>query len=90
MRDYTIRTTDQLKSLIRSFRDRAQAGQHEVAIKLGTSQQNISRLEREPGSMSLERFIRLLSALDIDLVLRDRRADTGQIRTSRETKKAEW
>jgi HTH-type transcriptional regulator/antitoxin HipB len=73
MRDYTVRTADQLTSLLRSFRNRRGKGQSQIAIELGTTQQEVSRLERDPAATSVERLMKVLAALEVDLVLRDRK-----------------
>ena len=75
MRNYTVRTADQLTSLLRSFRKRRGKGQSEIAVQIGTTQQEVSRLERDPTAMSVERLMKVLSALDVDLVLRDRKSE---------------
>jgi HTH-type transcriptional regulator/antitoxin HipB len=75
MRDYTVRTADQLTSMLRSFRNRRGKAQSEIAVQLGTTQQEISRLERDPIAMSVERLMKVLAALDVDLVLRDRKSE---------------
>ena len=73
MRDYTVKTPDQLAPLLRSFRKARGLNQSSAATLIGTTQQAISAIERDASSTSIERFIKLLAALDVELVLRDNR-----------------
>jgi HTH-type transcriptional regulator / antitoxin HipB len=84
MRDYTVRTGDQLASLLRSFRSSRQKRQAELATQLATRQQDISRLEQDPTAISVGRLMKLLAALEVDLVLRDRKQSPGDAATPAE------
>ena len=71
--DYPIRTPNQLRALITGFRDTAALSQRAFAQKLGITQQAVSAMEREPENMSVERLMKVLAALEVELVLRERR-----------------
>jgi HTH-type transcriptional regulator / antitoxin HipB len=70
--DYTVRTRDQLKTLLVAFRKAGKQTQAELAASLGVTQQALSALEGAPSSASFERILNLLSALNVDVVLRTR------------------
>lgn len=70
--DYPIRTSDQLAPVLRGFRSRRNLTQSQLAERLGLSQRLVSALERRPHRASFERVLRLLAALDVEVVLRDR------------------
>lgn len=70
MSDYTVRSAEQLPALLQAFRKSAGLSQADVAARLGVTQQTMSALERNAGSVSTERLMRLLSILGVELVLR--------------------
>jgi HTH-type transcriptional regulator / antitoxin HipB len=74
MQDYAVRAPSQLATLIAGFRKARKLSQRELASRLGTVQQSVSAFEREPGPASIERLLKTLAALDVELVLRDRQA----------------
>ena len=57
--------------------------QAELARALGVTQQTASDLERNASAASVSRLLRMLSALGVELVLRDKQAagDTATQRT---------
>lgn len=89
MSDFAVRTIDQLPDLLKAFRKRAGLSQAEAALRLGVTQQTLSALERKPDSVSLGRLLKLLSILDVELVLRSARGEdvqgtsTGKSRSAR-------
>ena len=70
--DYIIRTPEQLSPIFSGFRKRGELSQAKLARQLGVSQQTISQLERNPGKATLERLLKALAAMDVELVLRSR------------------
>lgn len=70
--DYPIRTRDQLRPLLIAFRKARNLSQATLADDLGVTQQALSALESNPASASFERLLGLLSALNVDMVLRPR------------------
>ena len=66
---YPIRTAEQLVPLFQAFRKRQNLTQGELAIRLGVGQQTVSQLERNPNKATLERLLRALAAMDVEMVL---------------------
>ncbi len=83
MSDYPIRTEQQLSLLLKSFRQARGMTQADLALALGVTQQTASDLERNAAAASASRLLRMLSALGVELVLRDKQAtsDTATLRT---------
>jgi HTH-type transcriptional regulator/antitoxin HipB len=71
MRDFPIRTEDQISMMLQSFRKARGLSQKELADRLGISQQNLSDFERNAAKASAGRLFRLLAALEVELVFRD-------------------
>ncbi|AOY94134.1 transcriptional regulator [Cupriavidus sp. USMAA2-4] len=70
MREFTVRTPEQLPAMLRGFRKQAGLTQAELAARLGVRQQTLSGLERNAESVSAGRLLTLLSVLGVELVLR--------------------
>jgi HTH-type transcriptional regulator / antitoxin HipB len=70
--DYIIRTPEQLCPIFSGFRKGRALSQSQLAQQLGVSQQTISQLERNPSKATLARLLKALSAMDVELVLRQR------------------
>ena len=75
MVDFTIRTSDQVPTVLQAFRKEAGLTQAEAALRLGVTQQTMSALERNAEKVSVERLMRLLSILGVELVLRQSSPD---------------
>jgi HTH-type transcriptional regulator/antitoxin HipB len=74
MQDFSIRTPEQLIPLFVAFRKRAGLSQAELARRIGVGQQTVSQLERNPDKATVERLLRALTALDVELVLRSKQS----------------
>ena len=72
MSDYPVRTEQQIALLIKAFRKAKGLTQADLANVLGVTQQTASAFERNPATTSVSRFMRTLSALGVELVLRER------------------
>jgi HTH-type transcriptional regulator / antitoxin HipB len=70
--DFPIRAPEQLIPLFAAFRKRRKLSQMELALLIGVSQQTVSQLERNPNKATLERLMRALTAMDVELVLRSK------------------
>lgn len=70
--DYPIQTPHQLAQVLRGFRKRKRLTQIETGSKTGLLAKTISGLETAPERASVESLFRLFSALQIELVLRDK------------------
>lgn len=84
--DYPVRTPAQLGQLLKGLRGERRMTQADVAARMGLLQGKISALEANPGRTSVERMFRLLSVLEVDLVLRPR----GGAKPPRSARKPEW
>jgi HTH-type transcriptional regulator/antitoxin HipB len=70
MNDFPIHTAEQLIPLFASFRKHRGISQTELAKRIGVGQQTVSQLERNPDKATLERLLRALAELDVELILR--------------------
>ena len=72
MKDYVIRTPQQLGPVLQGYRKTHGWTQARVGQTVGLPQSEISKLELDPSSASLGRVFKLLAALDLELVIRPR------------------
>jgi HTH-type transcriptional regulator/antitoxin HipB len=86
--DYPVKTPEQLGSVIRGFRAARGMTQTELGGKAGLAQNAISEFERDPSRSSLRRLYRLLSALGIEIILRD--VEPRARRSKRSATTPEW
>ena len=68
MSSFTIRTPDQISSVLQAFRKSAGWTQADLAERMGVTQQTLSALERNASSMSASRLLKVLSVLGVELV----------------------
>ena len=66
---YPLRTSEQLIPLFQAFRKQKNLTQAQLATRLGVGQQTVSQLERHPDKATLERLLRALTAMDVEMVL---------------------
>lgn len=71
MAEFYLRTADHLPGLLAAFRKQSGLTQAELAYRLGITQQALSKLERNAETMSIGRLLKLMSVLNVELVLRD-------------------
>lgn len=76
MADYPVRTDQQLTQLIKSFRKARGLTQADLARAQGVTQQAASALERNPSAASVGRLLRTLSAMGVELVLREKESES--------------
>ncbi len=89
MQEFVVRIPAQLGPLVTSFRRARRMSQAELARMLGTTQQAVSRLERDPSAVSVARLLKTLAALGVDLVLRETDgARAGSNKTDRDSRLA--
>lgn len=77
MIDYVIRHPQQLASLLKAMRAQSGLSQAQVAARLGISHQAVSALEKQPEKATLERLMRMLGVLQVDLVLRSGQGESA-------------
>lgn len=80
--EYVARTPQQLGQVIRACRKKRQLTQGMVGAKVGVRQAQISSIETRGADITVDTLYRLLSALGLELVLRDMQA--------RDTRPTEW
>ena len=69
---HTVRTADQLAKVIQGIRKSTGQSQKAVADKVGMYQKTISLIETNPENASLGSLFKLLSALNLELILQDK------------------
>lgn len=81
--DAIVRTPDQLAQALRAQRAKKKLTQANAGKNVGLLPKTISGLELSPERSSVASLFRLLSALDLELVVREKIADP-------DTTTAEW
>lgn len=76
MREFPVTTLDQLAAVLRGRRAQRAATQKQIGAKVGLLPKTISALESRPGHSSVASLFKLLSALDLELVLQPKARDT--------------
>ena len=71
MTNYPIQLSAQLSQHLRSFRQHRKLTQQQLAQSLGLTQSRIADIEADPGKVSVENLLKILSALKVQLVLED-------------------
>lgn len=74
MKSVLLLKSEQLSPLIRSLREEKGWSQAKLARELNTSQQAVSRMEKDASGLAFARVYEVLSILDIQLVAEPRRA----------------
>lgn len=72
MHDISLRIPTQMGVILRALRKTRGLTQHALAQQLGVTRQAVSLLEQRPEAATLERLMRVLSLLEVDVVLRPR------------------
>lgn len=70
--DYPLRLAGQLREHLRALRKRGGLTQAQLGQRLGLGQVRIAEIEANPGLVSVDQLLRVLSALDATLVVRER------------------
>ena len=86
MHEIPLQTPQQLSSHIRSLRRRLGLTQAQLGGRLGVEQARIGKIERNPGSISVEQLIQLLTVLEAEILIRPRNAKSRVTAVH----KAEW
>jgi HTH-type transcriptional regulator/antitoxin HipB len=87
--EYMITTPAQLGQVLEGCRKQQRLTQSDLGARVGLLQKAISAVETDPGRTNVARLFRLLSALDLELVLRDKRSAPPP-HTPTRRRKAEW
>jgi HTH-type transcriptional regulator / antitoxin HipB len=75
--EYTILTTRQLAQALKGWRTNRKLTQADAAGRVGLRPKTISALESKPDSSTLGSLFKLLSALDLELVVRAKSKGTA-------------
>ena len=70
--EYRIAIAQQLGGLLTSLRKARRITQKQLGESLGMSQRMVAKLEAYPENASFERVLHALSAMEVDLVLKER------------------
>ena len=84
--EHIARTPQQLASILKSWRARHKLTQHDIAAKVGIKQSTVSVIEADASHAQVDTLYKLLSALGVELVLRER----GGRAKSRRAPAREW
>ena len=68
--DLHASTSDQLAAVLKGLRHTLGLSQRDTGSQVGLLQKTVSALETDPSGSSITSLYRLLSALDLELVLR--------------------
>lgn len=72
--DYPLRFVDQLRPHLKALRKQRGLTQAQAGALVGVSQARIAEIEANPGAVSFEQLMKLLSALGASFCLRDEAA----------------
>lgn len=67
--DFPIQTLSQLRPILQGFRKENALTQAALAAKIGITQQSYADLEANPASVSVERLFKVLSLLNVGILL---------------------
>jgi HTH-type transcriptional regulator/antitoxin HipB len=72
MKDYPVKTPQQLGAVLEGYRKNRGLTQKDVGSKVGLAQSVVSLLEKSPQRAGLPRIFKLLAVLDLEIVVRPR------------------
>lgn len=87
--DYIIATPSQLSHALRSARKAQGLTQADAGKLVGLLPKTISALENRPASATVESFLKFLSALDLELILKPKESGSSLTKPSASAKE-EW
>ena len=70
--DYPVRFGDQLRQQLRSLRKARGWNQTELGARIGVTQRRTAEIEANPAVVAVDQIIKILSALDTEVILRPR------------------
>ena len=77
--DYPLHLSKQLKQLLKSLRKTRKMTQVELAQRLGVVQSRVADIEGNPGAISVEQLLQVLSMLGAQLVVRELEPDAEPV-----------
>ena len=78
MKEFVIRTPQQLGPVLQGYRKSRPLTQADVGQRVGLPQSEISRLELDASGASISRVFKLLAALELELVIRPRHKNAAR------------
>lgn len=75
----TVRTTNQLKALLRRLRREQGLTQAELGSRLGLSQERISKIENHPERVNVDQLFTVLMALEAELLIRPKTSAASSV-----------
>lgn len=94
--DYSILFPDQLKSHLKSLRKARGLTQLQLGRLLGLGQVRVAEIEANPAAISVDQLFKLLSALNVGVLLRDSATTDGEAtepkfgRSASKAEKGRW
>jgi HTH-type transcriptional regulator / antitoxin HipB len=83
MQDYPIQNSKQLASHLRSLRKSLGLTQAQLGMRLGIEQARVAKIERNPGSISVDQLLEILTALQTTaFIQRKTRTPSSNVRVS--------
>jgi HTH-type transcriptional regulator/antitoxin HipB len=82
--DYVARTPAQLGPILKSIRAQHGLTQRDAGAKVGLKQSTVSAIESSSAHASVDTLYKLLSALGLELVVRDKPSEHGPVLGKRE------
>jgi HTH-type transcriptional regulator/antitoxin HipB len=76
--DYPLSLPDQLKSHLKSLRKARGLTQLQLGRLLGLGQVRVAEIEANPAAISVDQLFKLLSALNVGVVLRESATPDGE------------
>jgi HTH-type transcriptional regulator/antitoxin HipB len=86
--DYILQNPSQLGDHIRALRKAKGLTQKQLSVLLGVDQTRISDIERHPVTVNVAQLVRLLTALDAQVVLRAPPIASAPLKKS--TTRSDW
>jgi HTH-type transcriptional regulator/antitoxin HipB len=87
--DKIVVLPDQLSAHLKSLRKAAGLTQSQLGERLGVGQVRVAEIEKDPGAISVQQLMQLLSALGSSLALSDPKNSVSE-NTSSKPAKGEW
>ncbi len=76
--DFPIKTPQQLGAVLKGFRRDRRLTQAEVGARVGLAQNAVWEIESDPARSSVARVLKLLAALEVEVVVRPRQPQGKQ------------
>ena len=85
-----VTNSTQLSAYLKDIRQTRKLSQEKVACKVGIRQDTVSSFERNADATKLETLFKILSALELELVIQPRNSPPGVAEENGGSWKEEW